>query len=362
MLIKHVIIHVVMRNEKTGELDKTLRQKENYSFVDDGQSNDLTEQLTNDLGELFGSASLSVGEFGVGGNADLDPPFEQTLKKYFGNGTECSNFTEMTHSLANQYYNILIEGSLTSVKGGYLVFYQYESRKCDWLAVAIVNKTAGMNIQDQSLSVVASEILDLKTLHLAAAINLTKWSVEIDSRYIRFKAGRAAQIRDYFQKFIGCQQDKHAARVETQTLKNAIQEFGRLKGYDPEKIDYKVAKAHEQITYTQKPPEPQPVMLGHVANAAFPDVADEFARYAREQHNLPEELSIHNPSLRQYVRISVQSKSLTMSFDRAMVGKSINLDENGNVTISTPPDVLVKEIKKELADREKDNDEPTTSS
>lgn len=359
MLIKHVIIHVVLRNEKTGNLDKTLRPKENAVVSKDEKNTDLTEQLTSDLGELFGAASLSVGEFGIKGNSQLVPPFEQTLKTYYRDDAKCSDFTKMTHSLTDQFYSILTDDSLTSVKGGYLVFYQYHSRGCDWLAVAIVNKTSGINVQEQSLSVIASEILDLKTLHLAAAINLTKWSLGLDSRYIRFKAGRAAKVRDYFQKFVGCQQDQYAAKIETQTLKTAIQDFGRVCGYDQDMVDRKVARAHEQIVATQKPPEPQPVMLGHVANVAFPDRSEEFARYAREHHNLPEELSIHNQTLKQYLRISVQSKSITMSFERSLVGKGINLDENGHVTISTPPEALVKAIQEELAGREKDNDEQT---
>jgi nucleoid-associated protein len=174
MAVKHVIIHVVMRNEKTGALEKNLRATENKMASNEKDSTGVTAELANSLIDLFGSSSLNVGEFGINSNNELIPPFEQALKKYYTDDV-CSDFVKLTQALSEQYYRILIEDNLTNVKGGYLVFYQYKSRNNDWLAIAIVNKTEGIDVHSQSLDVIPSEILDLQTLHLAAAINLTKW-------------------------------------------------------------------------------------------------------------------------------------------------------------------------------------------
>ena len=75
-----------------------------------------------------------------------------------------SHFVAMTKELANKYESVIVADQLQSVKGGYLVFYQYERNNDDWLAVAILNKTEGIDVA-ANLEVVASEILDLKKLH-----------------------------------------------------------------------------------------------------------------------------------------------------------------------------------------------------
>jgi nucleoid-associated protein len=348
MTIKHVIIHVVMRDESTGVLHKQLRTEENKIKSSEKTSEALAEKLTNDLRNLFGTASLSIGEFGMNGNNTLKPAFEQTLETFYETAETCSDFVQLTRRFSEQYYAILMEENLTTVKGGYLVFYQYTARGQEWLAVVILNKTEGIDVNSTSLEVVPSEILDLKTLHLAASINLTKWMLGDDSRYIRFKTGRAAQIRDYFEKFIGCQRDKYAAVVETHQLKEAVQNFAKESGYNEEKVANKVDKTHQFIIERQK--DQEPVLLKALANAVFPDLSEEFEREARDTYNLSEEISIDKKELKKYVKIFVQSKAFSMSFERDLVGKQIFV-VNNEVRISQPPELLINAINEELESR-----------
>lgn len=340
MAIKHVIIHVVKRDKDGERLSKQLRNNEN-------STEGMTAQLTDGLLELFSNAHLNIGEFGVDGDNEVEPAFEQKLKKYYDDECKCSDFVGMTKELANKYESVIVGDQLHSVKGGYLVFYQYERNDDDWLAVAILNKTEGIDVA-ANLEVVASEILDLKRLHLGAAINLTQWKSELSTRYVRFRTGLAAEVRDYFEKFIGCQRDKLAATVETKKLKSAIQDFAKNAcGMDDDVVSQKVAQAHDYIKEQQK--LGNQVQLSHVSNHVFPDRADEFARQAKEIHDLPEELAIDAKVLKSYKKLSGRGKGIAISFDRDMLNTTVKYGD-GELTFSEIPDSLRAAIEEELED------------
>lgn len=340
MAIKHVIIHVVKRDADGERLSKVLRDQENST---DG----MAAQLTDGLIELFSNAHLNIGEFGVQGDNNVQPPFEQKLLKYYTqeDSFDCDNFIAMTKELALAYEAVIVGKQLQSVKGGYLVFYQYEKNGDEWLAVAILNKTEGIDVS-ANLDVVASEILDLKKLHLGAAINLSHWKGGLSTRYIRFRAGLASVVRDYFETFIGCQRDKLAAQVETKKLKDAIQVFAKdTCNMDDDVVSQKVAQAHDFIKEQQK--LGNPVQLSHLANHVFPDKSAEFSTYAKDEHDLPEDLAIDAKILRRYKKISGRGKGISISFDREMLNNTIKYE--GNELIFTDiPDSLRTAIEEEM--------------
>lgn len=348
MTIKHVIIHVIRREKDGDPLFKNLRGIESK-----GHALEISEQLI----ELFGGASLGVGEFGVNGDTEVEPSFEQKLKLYYSKDPandemECNDFVGLTQELANSYQNIVESKQLQSVKGGYLVFYHYTVRGHDWLAVAILNKTSGIDVSDQDLNTVARQILDLKKLHLAASINLTQWNDGLTTRYIRFKTGLAAEVRDYFEEYIGCQRDKLAATTETKGLKTAIKDFSKNTcELDDDRTSEKLSAAHGFIKEQQK--AKQPVLLEHVANHVFPDNAQAFTKQAIEKHNLSNELAIDNSVLRTYQKISARSKKISISFDRDMLNKEITYND-GVLTITDIPATLRAAIEEELVMQEQE--------
>jgi nucleoid-associated protein len=346
MAIKHVIIHVVKRDKDGERLSKQLRDQEN-------NTEGMTAQLTDGLIELFTNANLNIGEFGVDGDNEAIPAFEQKLNKYYINedDCDCSDFVEMTKELANRYESIILADQLQSVKGGYLVFYQYEKNGDDWLAIAILNKTEGIDVS-ANLDVIASEILDLKKLHLGAAINLTQWKSDLSARYVRFRAGLAAEVRDYFEKYIGCQRDKLAAQIETKKLKDSIQDYAKtICKMDDDATSQKVAQAHDYIKEQQK--LGNQVYLSHVANHIFPDRSDDFCIHAKDNHDLPEELVIDSRVLKSYKKISGRGDGISISFGREMLNSTVKY-ENGQLTFSKIPDSLRIAIEEELGN-EQDN-------
>jgi nucleoid-associated protein YejK len=90
--------------------------------------------------------------------------------------------------------------------------------------------------------------------------------------------------------------------------------------------------------------------LKALANAVFPDLSEEFEREARDTYNLSEEISIDKKELKKYVKIFVQSKAFSMSFERDLVGKQIFV-VNNEVRISQPPELLINAINEELESR-----------
>jgi nucleoid-associated protein len=343
MSIKHVIVHVVKRDKDGDKLSKQLRKTEN-------DLKSLAAKLTSDLLELFSSATLSIGEFGINGDASLTPPFEQMLKKYYEPSSKCTNFVQLTSELANHFESTIIGRQLQSVKGGYLVFYQYTARENDWLGVAILNRTDGIDISG-NLDIVASQLLDLNKLYLGAAINLTQWQSGMSERYIRFKAGLAGEVRDYFEAFIGCQRDKQAAKLETKSLKTAIREFGSQHNLSDEVISHRIAAAHSFIIEQQR--AKKPVLLSHIANHVFPDLSNEFLCHSKNNHDLPEDLAIDQSVLRSYLKISGRGNGLSISFDRDMLGKDV-IYERGVLKISDIPDTLKQAIEEEMSARASD--------
>lgn len=354
MAIQHIVIHIIKRNENGDDLFIKLRDVVNPLA---GLSVDLADQLLN----LFDEASLHKGEFGVDGDNTVQPLFEQKLNSYYTEGLEVANFIGLTKELATNYQNIL-ENNI-AIKGGYLVYYQYEKNDDKWLGVAIVPRKGGFDITDNDADVIESNLLELSKLHLGAAINLSKWKLGIDSRYIGFKTGQAKEVREYFENYIGCQRDKQAIKVETRKLRDAVRQQAKSIGLNDIQAQERVDVAHAHIQ--QRIKDKQPVLLSIVANAVFPENPQAFITKATNEFDLGEELTIDNSELKRYKKLAGNTKNINVSFDRKMLGESVIFepadpnDENGEdvLHISAVPVTLKQAILEELAIRAREENE-----
>ena len=337
MGIQNIIIHEVRRTKDGGPLIV------NYK----GEENDLSTleyELKDNLLALFIKSNLNFGEFALDDNPELEPAFEQTLRKHFDPNNDCSNFVEMTVELAKSYAAIIGENKLSSVKGGYLVFYIYKVKDKSCLAIAIVNKTKGADVTND-LEFVASNLLNLSMLHLGASINISDWQSELSHRYVKFKAGRASGIRDYFEAFVGCQLDKKAAQTETRELRKAIQEFSKdALSLAQDAIDKNLRETHSFISEKQKNEET--ILLSSIAKHIFPDNDEEFLTYASNERKISEFIQIDKTTLRSFKKISFKSSKFSLSFERELLGNQFKF-ENGILTIMDIPEKLRLELEEE---------------
>ncbi|MEB3791509.1 nucleoid-associated protein [Acinetobacter sp. IK40] len=335
MSIQHIIIHEVRRAKASIEDAEDMI----ISKIKD-EENDVSKldtDLAIGLVKLFAKASLYVGEFAVNEDTEAQPAFEQKLNAFYNGTSECSDFVEMTNQLAQHFEAILRKDK--RINGGYLVFFEYESTAQTRLAVAVINKTKGTDV-DNELNFVVREILDLDKLHLGATINIHEWIDGFSCRYIRFKKGHADEVRDYFEKFIGCTVDANAAKEETHQLKAAIEEFvlNELK-QTQEHVDAKLIETHSYVTECLKNNED--VLLENVAKRVFPEKSEEFFTYASNKHNLSDNISISRGVLNNFKKVSSRNKDLSLSIARHLIGKSI-FRKNGKLEIEES--LLTKEF------------------
>jgi nucleoid-associated protein len=354
MAIQHIAIHIVKRKENGDDLFIKIRPEENPLS---GLSGELADQLLN----LFNEANLNKGEFGVGGDDTVQPVLEQKLNDYYSNELVINDFIGLTQELARNYQTIVEENS--AIKGGYIVYYQYEKSGDIWLGIAVVPRKDGFDITDTDADVIESNLLELSKLHLGAAINLTKWKFGFDSRYIAFKTGQAKDIRDYFERYIGCQRDKQAIKIETRKLRDAVRQQAKDNGLDDIQAQERVDVAHAHIQ--QRIKDKEPILLSVIANAVFPADPQGFITKATNDFDLGEELTIDNSELKRYKKLSGNTKNINVSFDRKMLGCDViyePADPNDDTTkdtlhISAIPVSLRHAILEELAIRANEENE-----
>lgn len=358
MAIQQIAIHIIKRDENGDDLFIKIRDAVNPLS---GLSVELADQLLN----LFGEANLNKGEFGVKGDNTVKPVFEQKLENYYTSELEIQNFIGLTQELAEMYKSILLDNN--AIKGGYLVYYQYEKSDDLWLGVAVVPRRDGFDITDSEADVISSNLLELSKLHLGAAINLSKWKLGIDSRYIAFRTGQAKEIRDYFEQYIGCQRDKYAVKIETRNLRDAIRQQAKSIGLDDIEAQERVDIAHAHIQKRLK--DKKPVLLSVVSNAVFPEDPQSFINNANDNFDLGEELTIDNSELKRYKKLSGNTKHINVSFDRKMLGEDViyepaNPDDESSkdvLHISAIPVSLKQAILEELSIRKNEEHEQLTS-
>jgi len=338
--INHLILHEISR-EKDGEaFKKVIRQTEN-------SLTGVTAEFAESLGSLFTKSNLNIGEFAVGGNTSVKPPFEQFIEDHYTTSDlSCTNFVDLTKEMANMFPVLVETEGKQNVKGGLFVFYEYELQGKVWLAIAILERSDGYNAKDNNLDLEPSKVIDLRKLYLGATVNLTDWSSGSSSRYIRFKAGLAKGNRDYFENFIGCQRDKSIPKKETRSLKSSISSFSSKElNLDADKQQEKLDLAHAYIKSRQD--EGTDIELSSLAKHVFPENDEDFVVYTTQHYDLGETISIDNQTLRSFKRISGKNKDVSISFSRDLLKKKVHYNA-GKLTFDVIPDALKQAIEKEL--------------
>lgn len=337
--INHLILHEVVRKKDGGAFKKKLRETENSKDT-------ITPDFSDSLTDLFTKTNLNIGEFGVDGDNSIQPAFEQLLLEHYTEELKCEDFVALTQKMANRFAVLIQSDKKQNVKGGVFVFSEYERANKKWLSIAILQRSGAYNADDQELELTPSEVIDIDKLHMGAAINLTDWHEKSTSRYIKFKAGLAREVRNYFESYIGCQRDKSAAKIETKVLKTAISKYSEeTLSLSQEDTQKKLDLAHSFIK--EKINNGEEVELSHVASHIFPETSESFLTYTITEYDLGETISIDKSVLRSYKRISGRNTDISISFNRDLLGKKIHYS-NGKLVFDVIPDSLKSSIEENM--------------
>ncbi|ODS05189.1 nucleoid-associated protein [Vibrio scophthalmi] len=343
MKIKNVILHNLIKEEKTTKVTLDPREQEN-------EINESATQLSKDIIDKFNSTGLNTGHFFKPEGDQQLTQFEFLLEKYYKDGFP--DFVGFTKSTAAHLQKQLM-GAPTA-KGGHLWFNHYTHNAEHFLSVVLLREKTVMRISQLELTQFDS--VDLDKLHMAARINLSKWknADEKSNRYISFKIGKEAKkVTDYFAKFIGCEEFTQATS-DTKALVQSVEAFCKHHVFDDEMTEKVKSKTHDQIVEWRK--EDKTVRLdalSTILDATFlPEDTDDdkkgqFLRISQgEPYNLNNEVVTDTNALRRLKKYSGKNKDISISFDAKLLGNAVEYDpKNGGVlTITQIPKALKEQL------------------
>ncbi|AVJ55815.1 nucleoid-associated protein YejK [Idiomarina sp. OT37-5b] len=268
-------------------------------------------------------------------------PFPDVLKQWHTDQLQFVDFSQQAAKLLLeqlQNHNML--------EAGFLLITRYQHLSTDYLLVAFLPVKEGVSI-NPNLAVNKSSQLDISKVQLAARINLTDWETEADSeRYISFIKGRAGRkVSDFFLDFLGCT-ERLNAKSQTQTLIEAVNEYGKSAELEPQQRQSLNAVAYEYCDQQWKQGEDVRVkdLSEHFAQAqpserSFEDFSREYTQ--QREAELPEEFPADKATLRKLVKFQGQGGGVSVGFDHTQLGERIQYDAaTDTLTIhGTPPNL-----------------------
>lgn len=333
LLIENSIIHQFYSHD-----DQVGLRLAPEALAEDEQLHELLEELTqvytNKPAKGYASF-ITEADDGDGG------PFPEQLANWHKGEVQFVEFSQQAAKLLLeqlQHHNML--------EAGFLLVTRYNHLSTEYLLVAFLPVKEGVSI-NPNLAVDKSHQLDISKVQLAARIDLTQWETQADSeRYISFIKGRAGRkVSDFFLDFLGCT-ERVNSKSQTQTLIEAVTEYGKQAELAPEQRQSLNAVAYEYCDEQWKQGEDVKVkdLSEHFAQAqpsdrSFEDFSREYAE--QRQAELTEEFPADKSTLRKLVKFQGQGGGVSMSFDHTQLGERIEYNpETDTLTLhGTPPNL-----------------------
>nr|WP_319555970.1 nucleoid-associated protein YejK [uncultured Vibrio sp.] len=224
---------------------------------------------------------------------------------------------------------------------GLVVFAHYRSLATEYLAVAIIPFTEGMNVT-LGLKVNKFNYLNVPSITIAAVINLTEYQTNSNElRYVTFLKGRSGRrVSDFFLDFLGLEvgfDPKQQNQVLIQAVEDFIADSKDCDSNDAFSIRkqtrdhaFDVAKAGDEVTIAE---------LSH----ELPEISDQtFQDYVTEQgYELAESFPVDKQQVERLVKFKGAGGGLKITFDRQLLSERVFYDpETDTLTIKgTPPNL-----------------------
>ncbi|MGD1334221.1 nucleoid-associated protein [Vibrio harveyi] len=341
MEIRNVILHNVIKKENNTKVDLDDRKTENAI-------NESANMLSKGINEKFNSTGLNTGYFAKAENSDDPTPhFESLLSKYFVE-SKFDDFVAFSVAAA-RYLQKQLQGA-PKAKGGHIWFNHYVHQGQHFLSVVLLRQKSVMRIDELELAQFDS--VDLDKLHMAARINLSKWSDENEqsARYISFKIGKEAKkVTDYFAKFIGCEEFTES-RDDTRALVKCVKAYCEHHEFEDDKTEIVKAAVHEQISeWSAENSAVRLDALSTYLDTKYLQEDDEkgwlLAISQGELYGLNNEITPDKTELNRLKRYAGKSKDLSISFSSDLLNKSV-FYKKGELTIKKIPENLEAQLER----------------
>tara|TARA_R110000751_G_scaffold24467_5_gene67333 strand:- start:2218 stop:3231 length:1014 start_codon:yes stop_codon:yes gene_type:complete len=191
--ISSVVVHKIEKEEGDTGADNV------HLIISEAYLDSTNEQIFNIVTTLNASFSDRIVQRAI--LSDLDFGFKRTVAD-FNN----IDLLSVSQTLCTRLHQQMLGSTLSSAKGGYLVFALYNHMNYDYLGVFFVRKATGSNLEfqdpDNSWDLELVRYLDIKHFAMGARINITTLLADEGSRYLQLVKGNT-NISDYFTDWIG---------------------------------------------------------------------------------------------------------------------------------------------------------------
>ncbi|MCY1165222.1 Nucleoid-associated protein YejK [compost metagenome] len=267
MQIREATIHQLIKAAQTvGEGSVVEQVRPEPLPVDD-----ILQELCR---ELLGLYATSVNSNGTLGQEPLVHVFPVTLSSYVQDQTDFQTFTVSALTLIKEAMKDAIFAN-----GGYALFLRYEQDGVDFLLIAMLKLKAGAGIDQETLSLQPTLNIDLKLLHEAARVNLTRLAANTQP-YLTFVKGKAKQgdITEYFRKALACVTYTDSKHHTDQLIKAAEAFVASRADLNPEQKTEERMQMRKRLSECMQQNSAQ-LVIATAAAAIRPEGPDEFMEF-----------------------------------------------------------------------------------
>ena len=319
MVVHAIIIHKL---SKAVGKQATLKKRDTLLAI-----NEKTLSFVDEISGSYWRSGVHHGIF----NADtVSYPFQLLLSHYLEHKHD---FVTFSHKALDFLKTKIDTQSLAT--GSYVIFAHYESDE-PYLAILTLDDRHGYGIDD-NLNLTEAIHLETDKIHVASTVNLKRWSAG-DDRYLSFVQGRR-ELANYFVSFVGCT-DLTSAKEQSRGLIVAVKDYLSAQGTqvdESERLQNLVFDHCSQCIQTK-----QPIFLASVAAILNGGRPNEFVEFANgEKYKVSSSFGGDRTVLRSLRFVSFRSKTLSISFEKDLFGKSVvyRPKENALVIKNIPPEL-----------------------
>ncbi len=324
MELKNIVLHQIIKKENG---KPTLNCSDHLLPTTNTDIIEFVERFLN----IYSNRSPTYGTFK---DDKENYPFQKYLEEYL----EGHDFLDFSLKAMNTLKKAI---DIPSTKGGYVIFINYTQGSVDFVVTTMLDNSAQFAVNEEKLIIEKLSALNIDELVRANRVNINKWN-DNDDAYLTFIKGKR-DVSIFFQEFIG-NTDLTSAKVNANNLKDALQEYMRVKGYDRDK-KFKVSREIEDYIFKRIDSE-EDIELDSISALVDAENPRGFMDYSLENDkNVSGRFRATKKGDFYFLhRTVVKGNGYKLEFDKELVKRNIVVRDGSNI--------IIKNVDKNVLDRE----------